>query len=86
MATDGTPNSGSVNMQEVLLANLGAIVQQGVIDNQRMSQFQQLAFTKDLMQGGQSETGLILAALSGADRTPVIKVTPGTTVNGTVVK
>lgn len=60
-------------MQEILMSNLGAVVQQGTVDNQRMSQFEQLAFTKDLMQGGQGETGEILAALNAADRTPVIK-------------
>lgn len=63
----------SVDMQEILMSNLGAVVQQGTVDNQRMSQFEQLAFTKDLMQGGQGETGEILAALNAADRTPVIK-------------
>ena len=67
-------------MQEVLMSNLGAVIQQGVVDNQRMSQYMQNAFLKDLMQGGQGDTSTILAALNAADRTPVIKVVPGSTV------
>lgn len=63
----------SVDMQEILTANLAAVTQQGTVDNQRMSQFTQLAFAKDLFQGGQGESGEIFAALNGADRTPVIK-------------
>ena len=45
-----------------------------------MAQFTQLAFIKDLMQGGQESTAAILASLNSSDRTPVIKVAAGSTV------
>ena len=63
----------AIDLGEQLTGQLAAIANQGVADNQRMAQFLQLAFNKDLMQGGQGETGEILAAMNAADRTPVAK-------------
>lgn len=76
MAVDANGKPLGVDMQEILLSNLGAVITQGVIDNQRMSQYMQNAFLKDLMQGGQGASGQILAALNSSDRTPIIKVAP----------
>jgi hypothetical protein len=62
-----------VDLDEQLKGQLCVIAQQGVSDNQRLAQHTQFAFQKDLFQGSQGETGNILAALSAADRTPVVK-------------
>lgn len=63
----------AVDLNEQLTGNLTVIAAQGVADNQRMSQYMQLAFAKDLFQGGGGETPVMLAGLNAADRTPVIK-------------
>lgn len=62
-----------VDAQEMLISQLMTIGQQGVANNQVLATFLPLAFTKDLMQGGQGETGAILAGMNAADRTPVVK-------------
>jgi len=69
----------ALDMQEIFLSNLAALVQQGVADNQRLAQNTLLAYQKDMFQGAQGEAGQILAALNAADRTPVIKVEPAKT-------
>lgn len=69
----------ALDMQEIFLSNLAALVQQGVADNQRLAQNTLLAYQKDMFQGAQGEAGNILAALNAADRTPVIKVEPAKT-------
>lgn len=63
----------AVDLDTQLTGQLTIIAQQGVADNQRLAQHTLLAFQKDLFQGGQSETGVILAAMTAADRTPVVK-------------
>jgi hypothetical protein len=63
----------AIDAQEMLLSQLMTVGQQGVANNQVLAQFLPLAFTKDLMQGGQGETGAMLAAMNAADRTPVVK-------------
>lgn len=62
-----------IDAQEMLMSQLMTIGQQGVANNQVLAQFLPLAFTKDLMQGGQGETPQMLAGLNAADRTPVVK-------------
>ena len=62
-----------VDLDSMLAANLSVVAQQGVADNQRWSMHTQLAFQKDLFQGGQAETGVMLAGMNAADRTPVVK-------------
>ncbi len=62
-----------VDLDSMLAANLSVVAQQGVADNQRLSMHTQLAFQKDLFQGGQAETGVMLAGMNAADRTPVVK-------------
>ena len=62
-----------------LTGNLTVVAQQGVADNQRLSQFTQLAFTKDLMQSGQESNPGLMSAFNAADRTPVIKTVPAVT-------
>jgi hypothetical protein len=63
----------AVDLDEQLKGQLATIAMQGVADNQRLAQQTLLAFQKDMFQGGQGETGTLLAALNMADRTPVIK-------------
>jgi hypothetical protein len=63
-----------VDMQEQLTAQLAVVATQGVANNQQLSQNTLLAYQKDLFQGGQGESPALMAALSTADRTPVIKV------------
>jgi len=63
----------AVDLDSKLDANLAVVAQQGVADNQRLAMQTQLAFQKDLFQGGQGEIGALLAGLNAADRTPVIK-------------
>ena len=63
----------AVDMDAILASNLSVVAQQGVADNQRLSMHTQLAFQKDLFQGGQAETGVMLAGMNSADRTPVVK-------------
>ena len=63
-----------VDLNEQLTGQLAAIANQGVADNQRLAQNTIFAYQKDLFQGGQAETGEILAAMNSADRTPVVKV------------
>lgn len=63
-----------VDLNEQLTGALAAVSNQGVADNQRLSQNTLLAYQKDLFQGAQGETANMLAALNAADRTPVIKV------------
>lgn len=63
----------AVDMNEQLTAQLTVVAQQGVMDNQRLSQNTLLAYQKDLFQGGQGDTGEILAALNASDRVPVVK-------------
>jgi len=63
----------AVDVNEQLNAGSGIIIQQGLMNNQRVSHYIDYAFSKDLFQGGQGETALNLAALNSADRTPVIK-------------
>ena len=63
----------AVDVNEQLNASHGAIIQQGVMNNQRVAHFIDYSSLKDLYQGGQGETALNLAALNSADRTPVIK-------------
>ncbi len=62
-----------VDLDSKLDANLAVIAQQGVADNQRLAEHTLLAFQKDLFQGGQAETGVMLAGMNAADRTPIIK-------------
>lgn len=62
-----------VDLDSKLDANLAVIAQQGVADNQRLAEHTLLSFQKDLFQGGQAETGVMLAGMNAADRTPVIK-------------
>ena len=62
-----------VGLDSKLDANLAVIAQQGVADNQRLAEHTLLAFQKDLFQGGQAETGVMLAGMNAADRTPIIK-------------
>jgi len=64
----------AVDMQEQLTSQLTVLAQQGIANNQQLSQNTLLAYQKDLFQGAQGETGQILAAMNSADRTPVIKV------------
>jgi hypothetical protein len=63
----------ALDLNEQLTGQLAAIANQGVADNQRLAQNTLLAFQKDLFQGGQAETGAILAAMNMSDRTPVVK-------------
>ncbi len=63
----------AVDLDSKLDANLAVVAQQGVADNQRLAMQTQLAFQKDLFQGGQGEIGALLAGLNAADRTAVIK-------------
>ena len=63
----------AVDLHEMLIGQTAAIAAQGVADNQRLAQNTLLAYQKDLFQGGQGETGNILASLALADRTPVVK-------------
>lgn len=65
----------AVDLNEQLSANLAVVAQQGVADNQRLAQNTLLAYQKDLFQGGQGDTGEILAALSASDRVPQPKGT-----------
>ncbi len=62
-----------VDLDTQLTAQLTVFAQQGVADNQRLAEETELAFQKDLFQGGQAETGLILAAINTAARVPVKK-------------
>ncbi len=62
-----------VDLNEQLVGQLTVIAQQGVADNQRLAQNTLLAYQKDQFQGGQGETPVMLAGLSTADRTPVVK-------------
>lgn len=62
-----------VDLQEQLTGQLTVIAAQGVANNQQISQNTLLAYQKDLFQGGQGESPALMAALSTADRTPVIK-------------
>jgi hypothetical protein len=64
----------AVDLNEQLIGQLAAIANQGIADNQRLAQNTLLAYQKDLFQGGQSETGAILASMNAGDRTPVVKV------------
>lgn len=63
----------AVDLDSQLTGQLVILAQQGVADNQRLAQNTLLAYQKDLFQGGQAETGEILAAMNAADRTPVVK-------------
>lgn len=63
----------AVDLDSQLTGQLTVIAQQGVMDNQRLAQNTLLAYQKDLFQGGQGDTGEILAALNASDRTPVTK-------------
>ena len=63
----------AVDLNEQLTGQLAAIANQGVADNQRLAMQCQLAFQKDLFQGAQGETPVMLAGMNAADRTPVIK-------------
>ncbi len=63
----------AIDLHEQLVGQLTVLAQQGVADNQRLAAHTLLAFQKDLFQGAQGETGVILTALNAADRTPVIK-------------
>lgn len=69
--------AGVVDLNEQLTGQLAVIANQGVADNQRLSQQTQLAFQKDLFQGGQGESAALFAALNSADRTPVVKIEKG---------
>lgn len=63
----------AVDLNEQLTGQLAAIANQGVADNQRLAQHTLLAFQKDLFQGAQGETPVVLAGMNSADRTPTIK-------------
>lgn len=63
----------ALDLNEQLVGQLAAIANQGVADNQRLAQNTLLAYQKDMFQGGQAETGAILASMVAADRTPVVK-------------
>jgi peroxiredoxin len=75
----------SINMDldTQLAANLVAISQQAVANTQNFAHYANLAFTRDLLQSGQSSTAGLLAALSAADRTPNIKTTTGSSTTTT---
>ncbi len=62
-----------VDLNEQLQGQLTVIAQQGVADNQRLAQNTLLAYQKDLFQGAQGETPVLLGSLNAADRTPVVK-------------
>lgn len=62
-----------VDLNTQLTGQLTVIAQQGIGDNQRLAEETELAFQKDLFQGGQAETGVILGALNTAARVPVVK-------------
>lgn len=66
----------AVDLNEQLTGQLTVIAQQGVMDSQRISQETELAFQKDIFQGGQGDSGLIMAGMNAADRTPVVKQDP----------
>lgn len=63
----------AVNLDEQLTGQLTVIAQQGVMDNQRLAQNTLLAYQKDLFQGAQGETPVLLGGMNSADRTPVVK-------------
>jgi len=63
----------AVDLHEQLTGQLASIAAQAVADNQRLAQNTLLAYQKDLFQGGQGDSGAILAAIAAADRTPVVK-------------
>ena len=63
----------AVDLNEQLNAGVAVVAQQGVMNNQTTAHYYDLAFAKDLFQGGQGETAMNLAALNSADRTPVVK-------------
>jgi hypothetical protein len=64
-----------MDLDTQLAANLVALSQQAVANAQNFAHYANLAFTRDLLQSGQSSTATLLAALNAADRTPVIKTT-----------
>lgn len=62
-----------VDLNSKLDANLAVIAAQGVANQQQVAHYTQYAFMKDLFQGGQGETPVVLAGLNSGDRTPVVK-------------
>jgi hypothetical protein len=68
----------NIDLDTQLAANMVALSQQAVANTQNFAHYANLAFTRDLLQSGQSATAGLLAALNSADRTPVIKTVPST--------
>lgn len=68
----------AVDLQELLVGQLGIVAAQGVADNQRLAENTLLAYQKDLFQGGQAESPALFGALNASDRVPVIKTVGGT--------
>jgi hypothetical protein len=63
----------AIDAQEMLLSQLMTISNQGVADNQRLAQNTLLAYQKDLFQGAQGETPVMVGGMNLADRVPVVK-------------
>lgn len=63
----------AVDLNSQLTGQLTVFAQQGVADNQRLAENTELSFQKDLFQGGQGETGELLAAMNSGARVPVVK-------------
>jgi hypothetical protein len=63
----------SLDLDTQLAANLVAISQQAVANAQNFAHYCNMAFLRDLLEGGQSANPAILAALHAADQTVVVK-------------
>ena len=67
----------NLDLDTQLASNAVALAQQAVANTQNFAHFANMAFLRDLMQSGQSANPALLAAINGADRTPVIQTNTG---------